>query len=95
MKPGSALSYWNNKLLPSRLPLWKLAPERGLSFARLKKSSAISRGRLMNMSNGKFSGKSFLVLKMGRGVLLHFMASFGRSVAWKLWMLRPKVCLRS
>ena len=51
-------------------------PERGLSFCRLKKSTAISGGRLKNMSNGKFSEKSFLLLIMGRGILPHFMTDF-------------------
>ena len=56
--------------------MWRLALERGLSFARLKKSIAISGGRLRNMSDDRFSGQSFLYLMMDHGVLLHFMANF-------------------
>ena len=50
--------------------------EKGLSIARLRKLIATFEGRLRNMSDGKFSRKSFLVLKMGRGVLPHFMVKF-------------------
>ena len=70
------MSFWRNKLLLNGLPLQKLAIERGLSFARLRRLIAIFGGRLRNMNDGKFSGKSFLVLKMGCGVLPHFMAKF-------------------
>ncbi|KAJ8649210.1 hypothetical protein MRB53_002233 [Persea americana] len=50
--------------------------ERGLSFTRLRKLKAISGGRLRNMNNGKFSRKSFLVLKMDHDSLPHFMGKF-------------------
>ncbi|XXG76923.1 hypothetical protein AAC387_Pa08g1183 [Persea americana] len=75
LRPDSALSYWKNKLLPSGLLSRKPAIERGLSFAKLRRLKAISGGRLRNMNNGKFSGKRFLVLKMGHDGLLHIMGN--------------------
>ncbi|KAJ8649218.1 hypothetical protein MRB53_002241 [Persea americana] len=76
LRPDSALSFWRNKLLLNGLPSRKLAIERGLSSAKLRRLKAISRGRLRNMNNGKFSRKSFLVLKMDRYGLSHFMGKF-------------------
>ena len=76
IKARQRLELLKEQALPNGLPLWKLAPERGLSFTRLRKLIATSGGRLRNLSDGKFAGKSFLVLKMDRGVLPHFMAKF-------------------